>query len=98
MIARPVLLVTALLCADLALAQPAANLLANPGFEDPAGWNHAWTIENLNNNGAPYVYHLTVIGGGHGKARPRTGDNHQRPSKITPWARPRWLPTHKSGG
>jgi hypothetical protein len=59
----------------LALSVSAQGLVANPGFEDPGGWSQGWTIENLANNGSPYVYHLSAIGGGHGKARPHGGDN-----------------------
>lgn len=65
----------AVICVLLALSVSAQGLLTNPGFEDPAGWSKGWTIENLANNGAPYVYHLTAIGGGHGKARPHSGDH-----------------------
>lgn len=64
-----------LLCLVLALSVSAQGLLNNPDFEDPAGWSRGWTIENLANNGSPYVYHLSAIGGGHGKARPHGGDN-----------------------
>ncbi len=72
---RSVCVVTAVVCVGTAWAQGDANALANPGFEAAAGWSHGWTIENVNNNGSPYVYHVTAIGGGHGKARPRTGDH-----------------------
>lgn len=56
-----------------ALAQPQANLLLNAGFEDATGWRYAWNIENIASNAAPYVYHLTAAGGGHGQARPHGG-------------------------
>ena len=59
----------------LVISASAQGLIANPGFEDPGGWSKGWTIENTAGKDAPYVYHLSGIGGGHGKAKPRSGDN-----------------------
>ena len=70
----------ALCILGLALARPAgpafaqtANLLANPGFEDPAGWLQGWQVERVNPQGALYHYHLRAGGGGHGDAVPHGG-------------------------
>lgn len=51
------------------------NLLVNPGFEDPAGWLHGWSVERVNPPGPLYHYHLRAGGGGHGDAAPHGGAN-----------------------
>ena len=51
------------------------NLLANPGFEDPAGWLHGWNLERVNVQGPLYHYHLRAGGGGHSDAVPHAGAN-----------------------
>src|SRR4029077_15901059 len=53
----------------------AANLLRNPGFEDPSGWSAGATIRDEKGGGDTYHYHLTDQRGGHGDARPRSGAN-----------------------
>jgi hypothetical protein len=53
----------------------AQNLLVNPGFEDPAGWQTGWTIRDANGGDLTYHYHLTANGGGHADAKPRSGKN-----------------------
>ncbi len=53
------------------------NLLANPAFEDADGWKSGWTIVDATKTGAPYVYHIGPVGGGHGTAKPYTA--HMNP-------------------
>ena len=51
----------------------AANLLKNPGFEDPKNWTGHWKIENLKGTIRPYYYKLDSNGGGHADAKPNSG-------------------------
>ncbi len=52
---------------------PPLTLLMNPGFEEAGA--KGWIIENATPDGAPpYAYNLTAAGGGHGDARPHTGE------------------------
>jgi hypothetical protein len=67
-----------LLCLALTLLVGAAcaqapNLLANPGFEDPAGWLQGWHLERVEPQGPLYHYHLRAGGGGHSDAVPHGG-------------------------
>ncbi len=69
------LAILGLLVLVVTAAQAQENLLTNPGFEDARGWKNGWTIEETTNTGAPYVYRIGPMGGGHGTARPYTGSS-----------------------
>jgi hypothetical protein len=58
----------------LVMSALSANLLQNPGFEEPGEKFPSWTVDNTKNNGSPYVYLLTKEGGGHGEEGPCSGE------------------------
>lgn len=64
-----------LLLAAIGSAGYCANILRNSGFEDPEGWSKSWSIHDSKGGDVTYHYHLTNKGGGHGDAKPRTGEN-----------------------